>query len=1136
MLMLGDWLHRGPAWVFREGVIGNRDVWFTLAALGEPKNIAEVLFFSFRYGEESVRAFEKEFGISLAQFNNLAEDVYKELDLEKERAEGRIKNDGPKTKAELLALILYLELLQEQQKSLGKRPSHLIKVPREYRVDIEGNVKNVFNRIRQQILASPKANELLNKILSNDLYRIVQPDQDIEGPQKQPRILLMHTLLPFTTDGHPITITGRTGFEAVKYAQTMWEELRELRRRGIKNVQDQKRLKELISFVDQYMAYGINSVVYARNENRIGEYFRGESELDNPVYALLGIKGKFEITRTVKENLKIYLGKHNIEYTDSDFDDPEVLKRKVLEALIDDASTNLGDGETIDMMVSSHVDLPGKPYAIADSRAIILNPEFVKKDGGNRPTDEGIALVIRPNGQVLLIKMNSTKELLERGNIREVAGKWIGLKDVLYYGLEIPWEDIESYPQIKESLIKILKLVGIMQEDSIHPVNMAEIKTDIETLCSTDKITQIDSRLIELLRKEFESEKGKAGASEALVALAMLENEIRDYPIRILTRAYVEKHIVQQKSPVSIPGSLIAAGVSMGISVIGIGIAIGLATIGLPILLAGAIGVLSGLPSLGAGLFYSSQAIIIAIARNGWIRGPDRLIKEFEDAIDDPASRDSAYVKDNILYVNKALMKHIPFRLQKSILKHEKTHLEGYVGIKGEVRAYARQVLRIKAFLILWSGWHPEAVYLLGIDDVTSFLNKRNVAYPWVIFHTYMYSAVAHLINLPTLAGMVVIGLFLGWGYSLALIGILSLIFPVSGAIIGFDTYIKMNRKSISKDTGSRVEDKAPGISKQELLKGTIGKLVTRQAADLPDARAMIAGAVIEENAGFGDPAAKVGLTIGKDGSIVKGEKKLYLHGALFDELAGEYAQAPGEDNIYGHIITGILKQEYRHYSNNLGKDELNMLANLKASYEKASAENPDSNETKRLARALAAVQIYYEMQGYGELYNYLRENNISAEDINRLSEEALQKDKVLLASMLKQLGIFMETWPREGQKALAAANDLKEGKGYIADSIKIALSDGDFAGDYLRTDVTEINNVRAYIQSLGVNLDTANPERDTELNFSPSLSPRMIELENIQAPRRELMQSASTKDYGKSAKSFLFSSFKKTFSSMERA
>ncbi|MFA5388497.1 MAG: hypothetical protein WC312_01935 [Candidatus Omnitrophota bacterium] len=257
-------------------------------------------------------------------------------------------------------------------------------------------------------------------------------------------------------------------------------------------------------------------------------------------------------------------------------------------------------------------------------------------------------------------------------------------------------------------------------------------------------------------------------------------------------------------------------------------------------------------------------------------------------------------------------------------------------------------------------------------------------------------------------------------------------------------TYIHQGAFGYLRDTFKAIEKErnAPSSARYKnaplASNASLGRLPLSDFSDA-EMQAMIEKAVVENNWAFGDPAAEMRVSVGADGARTP---VLHVHGGLFSALINKAKEDPVNAAIYGNIIKGILKQEFEHFSN-INTYDLNTMAGLKLDYEKTGS--------MESAKALAALQVYYEAKGYRKLYEHLVKEGITAAQIMELAGEG----EDLLSAMLRQLAKFMQADIES--ISLAAAKDLSEGRGYIADSIKVALDDQGFIS-YLKSEADTMN------------------------------------------------------------------------------
>jgi hypothetical protein len=247
------------------------------------------------------------------------------------------------------------------------------------------------------------------------------------------------------------------------------------------------------------------------------------------------------------------------------------------------------------------------------------------------------------------------------------------------------------------------------------------------------------------------------------------------------------------------------------------------------------------------------------------------------------------------------------------------------------------------------------------------------------------------------------------------------------------------------------------------------------------------------DNNGYGTPAAQLKVTVDKNGNITSKQEE--INGPLFNSLLSHK-----DDQEYGkdfkHVAIGIFSQDLVHF-NNIDDYDTRLLANLKMKYEAAEKANPTSDETKAWAKALASAQLYYEAKGYAQLYDYLRDNQVTVDRIREMAIKALSPAEDLLKDTLMQLAEFMENYDKYGV-AYASAMDLTTGESYIAKSIRTALEDATFNAnlkEYKTVANIEAVEITIFIEgALGRPLDiigvkSTAPTEGIQLTFGGSLS-----------------------------------------------
>ncbi|MFC1621359.1 hypothetical protein ACFL2G_03535 [Candidatus Omnitrophota bacterium] len=228
-------------------------------------------------------------------------------------------------------------------------------------------------------------------------------------------------------------------------------------------------------------------------------------------------------------------------------------------------------------------------------------------------------------------------------------------------------------------------------------------------------------------------------------------------------------------------------------------------------------------------------------------------------------------------------------------------------------------------------------------------------------------------------------------------------------------------------------------LSRQRIYTGSAGKFwipVFTGMTDLnlkQDIRSMLEHVEPRGDWGFGDPAAETSITVDSKGNVLR--RRVQIHKKLFDKLL---------EKGYEDVATAILKQEFVNFNRDVN---YKALRDLKLAYERAYKENLHSEDTRKLAVSLAELQVFYEMPGHEAAYSYLRNKGINYNQIRKQGEKELRAGEDLLGSTLIQLAEFMENYEKD--KARAVVESLVEGRGYIADSIRIALNSNslDFAG-----------------------------------------------------------------------------------------
>ncbi|MDP2920821.1 MAG: HAD hydrolase-like protein, partial [Candidatus Omnitrophota bacterium] len=303
------------------------------------------------------------------------------------------------------------------------------------------------------------------------------------------------------------------------------------------------------------------------------------------------------------------------------------------------------------------------------------------------------------------------------------------------------------------------------------------------------------------------------------------------------------------------------------------------------------------------------------------------------------------------------------------------------------------------------------------------------------------------------------------------------------GMVVGIDR--GGNREELRKVDADIIVSDSSEIIKEPI---ELQRLEIRKSlADLfdegrQDVQVMLKNAVVHDDWGFGKPAAETRVKIGNDGTRIA---TLHIHGQLFNKLL----ERVKTDKRYEGIIRGILLQEFEHY-NNINTYDLATMAALKLDYEKT--------KSVESAKALAGLQLYYEVKGYKKLYESI---GIDYSEIKDMGESELAIGEELLGSVLAQLAGFMKTVDEHnGDVLYAAAMDLKEGDGYIAKSIR----------DLTEKDMIEIASAasqpRNDAKERGLAIRSERGIAETELIFGSAYVIKRAPIDNV-LPPRELRQ-----------------------------
>ena len=509
LLILGDSFDRGPAWVDpsiwkkdktvsdSDSLVGNHDLWVMLAAMGRPDYIAHTLLHAFRYGESATETMERELGVSketVDAFKKAADEAYGEKDfIDTEKDKGNIVERGPKTKAELAALMIYLVSLDgidssqfDQFFSYGEEndiPFKYLKplLLEEHQgiTDLEG-LRNAIaaaggdaldilepkwggwmRDMAGQISSTGKGKNIIERVLGFDLYRKTERDG-----QGYPGMLLMHTL-PLAMDDE-----GRIewGYPQLAAAQEYWVRLRYLYGKT-RTVAEQAEYDSLIEWVHTKLSMGLDAVLYMKQKDFPGFSFYGTSEDDNWIYQFLGIKNQdiggetvskkaiedkarsnlFEVFGVVLSDYVEFEGKYYIKASGS---------RKIADKMAEDCG--------VDLFVGGHVSEVG---VFAD-RIILQDPVYARKSGAGGFEDHGSALVVLADGSMYQLMHRSFFDLITdprtKERMNEAIKHHVRLTEMAYYKWALNWEQMSMYPLLMEQVLDIFgRKVSYGQEDIV---------------------------------------------------------------------------------------------------------------------------------------------------------------------------------------------------------------------------------------------------------------------------------------------------------------------------------------------------------------------------------------------------------------------------------------------------------------------------------------------------------------------------------------------------------------------------------------------------------------------------------------------------------------------------------------------
>ncbi len=497
VIILGDWVDRGPAWVYAsvweqnetvesgKSLVGNHDLWLMLAAMGRVDYIAHALLHAFRYGDSSVDTMERELGIDpllVTKFREMSRDAYGGKGyVARERKLGNIRQRGPKTEAELASMMIYLlsladidkdqfeqffdygqgdtpfkylqPLLKEQFRdatSTDDLRSFIKRAGGEPLDILEDNWSDLVRKISEQIMEEGKGNDIVRRVLEGDLFA------KIEGSWGYPKILCMHTI-PWSMDKDG-KITAK--FKDLQARQKKWEELRQLHLEKPDFSEDDREKREkydkLIDWVHHELAMGLHAATYLKQKDFPGFSFGDKQEEDNWAYQFLGVRARQKKGETVsakpvgekaRRNLR---GKFRVTKNDYVRDGEEYYlresgSRKIADKMAEDCG--------VDIFVGGHV---GKVGTFA-GRLILQDPVYARKGGVGGFEDHGSALVVLDDGSLYQLDHRNFFDLitdpLTKDRVNEAVGHHIRLTEMDYYKWPLNWRQMSIYPLLMEQVL-----------------------------------------------------------------------------------------------------------------------------------------------------------------------------------------------------------------------------------------------------------------------------------------------------------------------------------------------------------------------------------------------------------------------------------------------------------------------------------------------------------------------------------------------------------------------------------------------------------------------------------------------------------------------------------------------------------
>ncbi|MDP8229520.1 MAG: metallophosphoesterase family protein [Candidatus Gorgyraea atricola] len=545
MAILGDWVDRGPAWIAPEMwkeadiLVGNHDLWFMLAALGRPDYITHAILHGYRYGKEAMDNMIGYLGIDrklIEKFKNLAEKSYEGISIEEEKEKNKIdeatgiSKRGPKSKAELAALMIYLisiaetddyqfaktrieylwPLMSEENANKYRSIDEIKEAIKKHRplAILSEDWQGIMQEITENIKKSPEAKKLVKDVLRSDLYKIVEAGSE--------KILLMHTV-PWAMDQdksvHEYEVeridfkeflkwakikelkvqkdnyrkSGKKylikGFTFLQFAQFMWERLRE----DIDN-------EELIQWAHTNLAMGEYALLYLKVKNFSGFSFLNEGESDNPVYKFTGVKDK------------------SFSFSG------EMLTQRMAKDC------------DVDLIMGGHISKVG-----TYGRLLLIDAKVSRKEGTGGFEDAGAAYIDLSDGKIFKMENTPLKEIFENEEMRQLMSHHMGLTEWAYYKWDLSWKDIKEYSQLGEGVADLFNMRSITKDELIGRIESMSIGLDrIEA-----------TQLVEDGEASIDGDERKIKLLDVLKKSPRWQQCIKGYPLRVLSAPSVSELFIK---------------------------------------------------------------------------------------------------------------------------------------------------------------------------------------------------------------------------------------------------------------------------------------------------------------------------------------------------------------------------------------------------------------------------------------------------------------------------------------------------------------------------------------------------------------------------------------------------------------